>query len=57
MREPGVRLYEALHAVSRRMQVSAAFIGAADASAADDDWAALRALYEQDAGFHPPADL
>jgi hypothetical protein len=34
----------------------AALIGAADASASDDDWSALRALYEQDVDFHPPAD-
>ena len=38
------------------MQVSAALIGVADASASDDDWAAIRTLYEQDAGFHPPED-
>jgi hypothetical protein len=34
----------------------AGLIQAADASAADDDWAAIRTLYEQDAGFHPPED-
>jgi hypothetical protein len=34
----------------------AALIGAADASASDDDWAALCSLYEEDAGFHPLAD-
>jgi hypothetical protein len=34
----------------------AGLIQAADASAADDDWAALRTLYEYDASFHPPAD-
>jgi hypothetical protein len=32
-------------------------IEAVDASASEDDTAALRSLYEQDAGFHPPADL
>jgi len=31
-------------------------IRAADASASDEDWAAIRTLYEQDAAFHPPAD-
>jgi hypothetical protein len=34
----------------------AELIMAADASAADHDWAAIRALYEQDAGFRPPAE-
>jgi hypothetical protein len=34
----------------------AELVRAADASASDDDWAAIRTLYEQDAGFHPPAD-
>ena len=34
----------------------AALIEAVDASASDDDVDAIRALYEQDVGFHPPAD-
>ena len=35
----------------------AAMIGAADVSASEDDWAVVRALYEQDEGFYPPTDL
>jgi hypothetical protein len=34
----------------------AELILAVDASASDDDLTAIRALYEQDAGFHPLAD-
>jgi hypothetical protein len=35
----------------------ARLIEAVDASASEDDTIALRSLYEQDAGFHPPEDL
>jgi hypothetical protein len=34
----------------------AGLIVAVDATAADDELDSIRALYEQDAGFHPPAD-
>jgi len=34
----------------------AELIRAVDASASDEDLAAIRTLYEQDVGFHPPAD-
>jgi hypothetical protein len=40
---------------SLEMDRVAALIEAADASASEDDWAGIRALYEQDAGFYPPA--
>jgi len=47
---------EQVASVYALMDRVAALIGAADASAFDDDWAALRALYEQDASFPPPED-
>jgi hypothetical protein len=34
----------------------AGLIAAADASSAEEHMAAIRALYEGDAGFHPPAE-
>ena len=47
---------EQVDSVYALMDRVAALIGAADASASDDDVAAIRTLYERDEGFHPPAD-
>jgi len=47
---------EQVEPVYALMDRVAALIEAVDASASDDDVAAIHALYEQDAGFHPPAD-
>ena len=47
---------EQVDSVYALMDRVAALIGAADASASDDDVAAIRKLYERDEGFHPPAD-
>jgi hypothetical protein len=47
---------ERVEPVYALMDRVAALIAAADASAAEVDTAAIRALYEQDAGFHPPAE-
>ena len=46
---------EQVEPVYALMDRVAALILAADASASDDDLAALRTLYGQDGGFHPPA--
>ncbi len=47
---------EQVEPVYALMDRVAAAIVAADASASEGDVAAIRTLYEQDGGFHPPAD-
>jgi hypothetical protein len=47
---------ERVEPVYALMDRVAALIVAADASASEVDTAAVRALYEQDAGFHPPVE-
>jgi hypothetical protein len=53
MVEPEPEQVEPVYALMDRV---AAAIVAADASASEEDVAAVRALYEQDTGFHPPED-
>jgi hypothetical protein len=47
---------EQVEPVYTLMDQVAALTMAADATASDDDFAAIRVLYESDKGFHPPPD-